>query len=45
MSEEQAKIQKYIIKSAPYGELTEVLKDLDKICPVDLNSPILSKAL
>lgn len=45
MSEEKEKIQKYIIKSTPYGELTQVLKDLDKISPVDLNSPILSQAL
>ena len=28
MSEEQQKIQKYLIKSTPYGELNEVLKDL-----------------
>ena len=42
---EQEKIQKYIIKSTPYGELTQVFKDLDKISPVDLNSPVLSQAL
>ena len=28
MSEEHHKIQKYLIKSTPYGELNEVLKDL-----------------
>lgn len=45
MSEEQQKIQKYIIKSTPYGELFDVLKDVEKLSPFDPNSPIISAAL
>ena len=39
------KIQKYIIKSTPFGELSDVLKDLDKISPIDLASTTLTSAL
>jgi len=39
------KIQKYIIKSTPFGELNDVLKDLDKVSPLDLTSPALISAI
>lgn len=45
MAEEQEKIQKYIIKGTPYGELPEVIKDLEKLAPLNLNAPHLSEAL
>eukprot|EP01017_Pseudomicrothorax_dubius_P042450 TRINITY_DN692_c0_g1_i1.p1 TRINITY_DN692_c0_g1~~TRINITY_DN692_c0_g1_i1.p1 ORF type:complete len:278 (-),score=85.36 TRINITY_DN692_c0_g1_i1:139-972(-) len=31
-----AKIKRYIVKSCPYGELAELLKDLKKLTPLDL---------
>ena len=45
MSEEQQKIQKYIIKSTPYGELTDVVKDLEKLSPFDPSTPLIASAL
>lgn len=45
MAEEQQKIQKYIIKSTPYGELPEALKDLEKLAPLDPSAPLISTAL
>lgn len=39
------KIQRYIIKSTPYGELPDVLKDLDKVSPIDLSSSGLQAAV
>jgi hypothetical protein len=45
MSEEQLKIQKYIIKSTPYGELHEAVKDLEKLSPLDLTSPVINQAI
>ena len=45
MSEENQKIQKYIIKSSPYGELNQVLKDLEKLSPLDLTAPHVVQAL
>lgn len=45
MSEEQEKIQKYIIKSTPYGELNEVIRDLEKLSPLNVASPTISHAI
>jgi hypothetical protein len=45
MSEEQQKIQKYIIKSTPYGELSDVVKDLEKLSPFDPTAPLIAAAL
>lgn len=45
MSEEQQKIQKYIIKSTPYGELPDALKDLEKLAPLDPTAPLISTSL
>lgn len=45
MSEEQQKIQKYIIKSTPYGELIDVLKDVEKLSPFDPTSHTIATAL
>jgi hypothetical protein len=45
MAEEYQKIQKYVIKSTPYGELNDVLKDLDKLAPLDTTAPAISQAL
>jgi hypothetical protein len=45
MSEEQEKIQKYIIKGTPYGELTEVIRDLEKLAPLSLTSPHIAQAI
>lgn len=45
MSEEQHKIQKYIIKSTPYGELPDVVKDLEKLAPLDTTSPAVANGL
>ncbi len=45
MAEEQQKIQKYIIKSTPYGELNDTLKDLEKLAPFDPNAPTITNAL
>jgi len=45
MSEEQQKIQKYIIKSTPYGELPDTVKDLEKLSPFDPTSPVIASTL
>jgi hypothetical protein len=45
MAEEQQKIQKYIIKSTPYGELPEALKDLEKLAPLDPSAPLIAATL
>ena len=45
MSEEQQKIQKYIIKSTPYGELPEAMKELEKLTPLDPTTPSISNAI
>lgn len=45
MSEEQEKIQKYIIKSTPYGELREVIYDLEKLAPFNSNSAPIALAI
>lgn len=45
MAEEQQKIQKYIIKSTPYGELNDVIHDLEKLSPLDILSPTISQAI
>lgn len=45
MSSESEKIQRYIIKSTPFGELTDVLKDLDKVSAIDLSSPALQSTV
>ena len=42
---EQEKIHRYVIKSTPFGELQEVLKDLDKVSPIDLSSPALQSTI
>lgn len=38
MSEGGFKYHKYMIKSAPYGELENVINNLNKISPLDLGS-------
>jgi hypothetical protein len=45
MAEEQEKIQKYIIKGTPYGELTEVIRDLEKLAPLNLNAPAIAGSI
>jgi hypothetical protein len=45
MAEEQEKIQKYIIKGTPYGELAEVIRDLEKLAPLNLNAPAIAHAI
>ncbi|EFX59852.1 hypothetical protein DAPPUDRAFT_346791 [Daphnia pulex] len=45
MSEDHEKIQKYIIKSTPYGELSEVLRDLERLAPLNAHSPAISQAV
>jgi len=38
MSEGAFRYHKYMIKSAPYGELQSVIDNLNKISPIDLES-------
>ncbi len=45
MAEEQQKIQKYIIKSTPYGELNEVIRDLEKLAPFNSHSNNIAQAI
>jgi hypothetical protein len=42
---EQEKIQKYIIKSTPFGELSDVLSNLNTISNLDLQSPSISSTI
>lgn len=39
MSDGAFRYHKYMIKSAPYGELQNVIDNLNKISPIDLESP------
>lgn len=45
MAEEQEKIQKYIIKGTPYGELPEVIRDLEKLAPLNTHNPAIATAI
>jgi hypothetical protein len=45
MAEEQEKIQKYIIKGTPYGELPEVIRDLEKLAPLNTHGPAIAAAI